>query len=362
MKIAIFLPDFRKGGAQAMMINLANHWAETGNIVTMVSGTSAGGWMEKISPAVQIVCGTGNGALSGFIPLCKALKKENPDILFSALYHANIIASLAAFLTPGYATRVVLSERNHLSSSLKDVPLLRRLLLYPLIVVSYRLADRIIAISNGVRDNLINDFHLPAEKALTVYNPVITPGFAEKISETAQHEWFQNRDYPVVIAAGRLVPQKDYPTLLMAFARLTEKNRARLLILGTGYLELELKDLCLRLGIADRVAFIGQVDNPLAYMKQADLFVLSSAWEGFGNVLVEALYCGLPIVATNCPSGPSEILEGGKYGTLVPPKDPDALARAIEAAILSPKPSPETQKSRALDFAVPKIADQYQRA
>lgn len=134
------------------------------------------------------------------------------------------------------------------------------------------------------------------------------------------------------------------------------------MILGTGHLEQDLKKLCGRLGIEDRVAFIGQVDNPLSYMKQADLFVLSSAWEGFGNVLVEALYCGLPIVSTDCPSGPSEILENGKYGTLVPPSNPDMLALAIESALTQPKPDSENQKARAMDFTVQSIARQYEIA
>jgi len=162
----------------------------------------------------------------------------------------------------------------------------------------------------------------------------------------------------VLLAVGRLVPQKDYPTLLRAFARVRSVEQVRLVILGEGRQRRSLERLVRRLGIADAVQLPGYVDNPYAYMAHAAAMVLSSAWEGIGNVLIEALACGCPVVSTDCPGGTAEVLGHGAYGKLVAVGDVDALAQAM-AEILSETPDRERLRARAQEFSIDHIADSY---
>lgn len=359
MRIAVFLPDFRKGGAQAMMINLANHWAASGHDVHVIAGTIEGGLSTNLHPSIPVTTGKGSGAFSGFMPLRNFLADEKPDALVSALYHANIVAGLVTATLGFRRTKIVLSERNHLSSSLNDLPFYKRVLILPLLHLAYRFADYYIGISKGVSINLEDEFGLCREKITTIYNPVVTPEFAAKAAAPADHPWLKNKDLPVLIAAGRLTTQKDYPTMLRAFASVLKEKPCRLIVLGTGNQESAIKQFAQSLGVADSVDFVGQVESPLPYMAASDIFVFSSAWEGFGNVLVEALYCGLPIVSTDCPFGPSEILENGKYGVLCPVGGHEAFARAI-LNVLEKNPFPaEAQKKRAEDFSVERVSFQY---
>ncbi len=360
MKIVIFLPDFRKGGAQAMMINLANHWASQNHDILIVAGSRAGGLDERVAGAVNIVTGPGGGALSGLLPLRKVLKDRQPDILISALYHANIVAVLASLFIIK-KPRIILTERNYLSSSLGELPPVKRSLFKILVSLLYKRADRIVGISKGVCSDLIENHRLPPHMIGHIYNPVIAEDADTKLQETAVHKWFQDKDRPVFIAAGRLVPQKDYPTMLRAFQDFIKHTPARLIILGTGHLEGTIRDLRDALGLNDHVDFTGQVGNPLSYFKQADAFILSSAWEGFGNVVVEALYAGLTVISTDCKSGPAEILEDGRYGYLSPVGDFKSLSENMRRAMTHPL-DPQIQKQRAMEFSVPKIAAQYEDA
>ena len=178
------------------------------------------------------------------------------------------------------------------------------------------------------------------EAVPVVHNPAVGPGFAERMGETAEHPWFRDGGGAVILAAGRLARQKDYPTLLRAFAQVARQRHVRLMILGEGEEKRTLEKLASELAITNRVAMPGFVANPYPWMKQARVFVLSSRWEGFGNVIAEALACGTPVVSTDCPSGPREILRGGRLGALVPVGDAAALGDAIAAALVRPAPVP----------------------
>ncbi|ELZ36066.1 glycosyl transferase family protein [Halorubrum saccharovorum DSM 1137] len=191
-----------------------------------------------------------------------------------------------------------------------------------------------------------------------IHNPAYSKGISEKATERVSHPWFQSDEPPVILGVGSLTPQKDFPTLVRAFNRLRSQQDARLVILGEGDRREELESLIQRYGIGDSVDLPGFVDNPFKYMKQADVFVLSSRWEGFGNVIVEAMACGTPIVSTNCPSGPAEILQNGKYGQLVRTGDPEALAAAVQATLAEP-PAPDPLIERAKEFSVERVADKY---
>jgi glycosyltransferase involved in cell wall biosynthesis len=228
-----------------------------------------------------------------------------------------------------------------------------------LIKLSYPFADDIIAISKGVSEDLAEFCSVEENRIKVIYNPAITPAIADESEESISHQWFTAYTYPVILGVGRLMDQKDFSTLIKAFRQLLQKREARLVILGEGEKREELEELTQNLGIEEKVDIAGFKQNPFPYMKNADVFVLSSVWEGFGNVLVEAMACGTPVVSMDCPSGPAEILENGKYGPLVPPGDSEALVYAILDTLDSPIDS-ELLKERANDFEVEKISSEYE--
>jgi len=225
----------------------------------------------------------------------------------------------------------------------------------------YPQAHNIVAVSQGVAEDLSTLIQLSPDRVTVIYNPVITPNLLEQALAPLTHPWFEREQPPVILGAGRLSLQKDFPTLLRAFALVRQHRPARLVILGEGEERANLERLAIELGIQNDVSMPGFVDNPFAFMAKASVFVLSSAWEGFGNVLVEALACGCPVVATDCRSGPREILDNGRYGRLVPVGDHEALAKAILETLDNPDfpADRQTRIQRAMEFSVDAAVDKY---
>jgi glycosyltransferase involved in cell wall biosynthesis len=221
----------------------------------------------------------------------------------------------------------------------------------------YPWANSIVAVSKGVADDLAQTAGLPRERIQVIYNPVVTPELREKAQTPLDHPWFKPGQPPVLLAVGRMSPQKDFPTLIRAFARVRQTRPAKLLILGEGKERPGLETLVRQLGLGQDVSLPGFVTNPYPYMARTSLFVLSSRWEGLPGVLIEALYCGAPIIATDCPSGPTEILADGRYGQLVPVGDVTALARAIETTLVSKTPDPPPESWRP--FELKTVVNQY---
>jgi len=215
-----------------------------------------------------------------------------------------------------------------------------------------------VAISEAARRDLLQVTGLSEEKIGVIYNPVVTENLERKAKESLTHEWFTSDGPPVILGAGRLEPPKDFMTLIRAFSKLLDEMTARLVILGEGSKREELEDLIRSLGIEHCVQLLGFVQNPFKYMARADVFVLSSAWEGLGNVLIEAMATGCPVVSTDCQSGPREILAGGRFGELVPVRDDERLAAAISKTLNQPRRSEELRE-RAQMFTVSNSADQY---
>ena len=257
-------------------------------------------------------------------------------------------------------TRILLCIHNNITHSvigaksarMKEVPILMNYL--------FPLADKVIAVSKGVRDDVPQLAGLPESRVMTIYNPIFQPSLLEQASTDPGHPWLAEVDrIPVNLGVGKLRPQKDFETLIKAFALLTQRRPARLIILGEGE-ELDRLNACAReLGVSYAVDLPGYVLNPYAYLSQASIFVLSSAWEGLGNVIVEALACGCPVVSTDCPSGPREILDGGRFGKLVPVRDAKAIADAIEETLDNP-PLRDSLRKRAQDFNVADSVSAYE--
>lgn len=221
----------------------------------------------------------------------------------------------------------------------------------------YPFAHRVVCVSKGVAQDLVK-FGIQPQQIRVIYNPIVTPKLIAKLQENLEHPWFLSNQPPVILGVGRLNHQKDFLTLIRAFALVRQVQNARLLILGEGETRPELISLIKELNLETDVQLEGFVENPFAYMRKARVLVLSSAWEGFSNVLVEAMAAGIPVVSTDCPSGPREILAQGKYGQLVGISDPAAMAAAILNTLKNNVDS-SLLKNRAEEFSLEKILGQY---
>lgn len=355
-RLAIFLPSLAGGGAERAMVNLAHGFASFGCTVDMVLAQAKGPYLSEVHEPVRIVDLKASRGLTSIPALARYLRSEQPLALISVLDFANIIALWARWLA-GNRTRILVNEQNTISRSARNSARLRQRMVPYLVKLFYPWADYVVGNSQGVADDLSRTTGLPRQRIDMLYNPVVTPDLRKKARESLEHPWFEEGQPPVVLAVGRLTKQKDFPTLIRAFAQVHRHIPARLLILGEGPDRPALEELVKQLNLSGDVALPGFVENPYAYMSRASMYVLSSRWEGLPTVLIEALYCGSPIVATDCPSGPQEILADGQYGELVPVGNVDSLAQAIEAG-LTGKISPPGQESWQ-PFSLEAVVDQY---
>lgn len=359
---SIFLPDLRGGGAERVMLTLSKELADKSYDIEFVLINVRGEYITDVPDTVSIYsldapAIPGYNALGATPGLTRYLRKRNPDVLLSALTRANLVAVLATELART-DTRLVLSERNDLSTRIAEGSDLRMRVVPKLISLLYPRADAITAVSEGVADDLTATAGLPRESITAIPNPTFTDDVLNGREEQPDHPWFDNDQPPVVLGVGSLTEQKDFSTLIRAFARLQRERPLKLVILGEGSRRSDLESLVTSLGLTEDVDLPGFVDNPFAYMANADVFVLSSQWEGLPNVLIEAMACGTPVVATDCPSGPREILESGKHGPLVPVSDDRAMAEAIEQMLSDPTLG-EQLVNRAEAFRPEPIAEQY---
>jgi len=302
------------------------------------------------------------GRLEPLPGLVRYLRRQQPDAVLAAEPHYNALAVLARRVAR-VRTRIVLSERIQPSMRERRHGPWRHPYLKDFLRRTYLSADAIVAVSNGVADDLAKCSGIPRERIRTIYNPIVGPDITAMAEQPLAEPFFGLDTPPVVLAVGRLDPQKDYSTLVRAFARLRNKREARLLILGAEHrlhplYQQEIMDLAAELGIAEDLMLPGYVNNPFAYMARAGVFVLSSTHEGLPGVLIQALACGCPTVSTDCPSGPREILENGRYGALVPVGDDAAMAAAIEQTLDKPIAS-EVLKARADTFSIDRAVDSY---
>jgi glycosyltransferase involved in cell wall biosynthesis len=296
--------------------------------------------------------------------LTSYLRQQRPEALVAATRPVNLMTIWAARLS-GMPARVLVSERNPPSMALNGSRRWRRRYLPALMARTYRLADAIVAVSQSVAADLSGLTGLQDGDIATIYNPVIGDEIATLARAPCDHPWLAPGQPPVILGAGRLVQQKDFPTLILAFARLRRLRPARLIILGarnddaaTEGARAPLLRLAAAHGVSDDVALPGFTSNPFAFMARAAVFVLSSNYEGLPAALIEALACGCPVVSTDCPGGPYEILEGGRFGELVPVGDDSAMAEAILSTLDHP-PDRERLIMRGRTFSVAAAADAY---
>lgn len=323
-RIGIFLASLGGGGAERAMVNLARGLVERGYKVDLLLKQAVGKYFSDIPTNVQIVDLKAGRMIATLPPLIRYINHQHPDVLLSVLDIPNLLNILANLFSK-HKTKTALSFQYHgfVGNSVERA--LGKLL--------YPAADIVIASSMGVAKFLGGELNIDINHINAIYNPVIPSDLEVLANEEISHPWFSDTELPIILGVGRLEPQKDFETLLKAFYEVRKVIPARLLILGEGSQHSLLKCLANELGIESDVSMPGFVQNPYSYMRKSSVFVLSSVSEGFGNVVAEALACGCPVVSTDCPSGPREILRDGDFGSLVPVGDVHVMAEAIMSAL-----------------------------
>jgi glycosyltransferase involved in cell wall biosynthesis len=338
------------------MLNLAQGIAKRNINVDLVLVRAAGPYLNQVPKSVRLINLNASRALLCLPALVRYLRSERPQALLSALNYTNIIALWARRLA-GTPNRVVVVEQNTFSYWNRQAKGVISWIMPQVLKRFYPWSDAIVAVSRGTADDLSKVTSISREQIQILYNPIITLELQEKKCEIPDHSWFRAEHLPVLIAVGRLTQQKDFSTLIRAFAQVRQTHDVRLMILGEGEERSALMTLIRSLRLEDSVTLPGFVTNPYSYMSHASLCILSSKFEGLPTVLVEYLFCGTAIIATDCPGGSREILRDGQYGVLVPVGDVKALVqainRALEGGILCPPP--QSWHPYKLDLVV----DQY---
>lgn len=328
-RVAFFTGFFGGGGIERVMANLAHGFTARGIQVDLIIDKGRESEALNRLPSAVRVIDLAVPRLYLCLPrLIQYLQQERPVALLSTSHYVNEMA-LVAKRVSRVPVRVVVSEHNQISQTVHHATQLKDRLTPWFARWLYPWADSIVAVSQGVAHDLAFASGLPLEAIQVIYNPVITPSLLEKVHEPLDHPWFAPGQPPVILGVGKLEQQKDFPTLIRAFAQVRDVYPSRLMILGWGPDRPQLEALIEQLGLTEDVALPGYISNPYAYMVHAAMFVLSSAWEGLPTVLIEAMATGIPVVSTDCKSGPQEILNHGQYGDLTPVGDSQALAKAM---------------------------------
>ncbi|MCP3032936.1 glycosyltransferase [Halobacillus sp. A1] len=356
-KIMFFMFSFSGGGAERTVVNIVNNLSRETYCPILVIGTNKDApYLDDLSTDVRVINLRAKKLMTSLIPLCKCIKKEKPDVLFSTVNQNNIVLSLAKVLSFKQSQLVIREANNRTQSG--NISFFNKFLTF----LTYNLiSNQVIALSNGVKKDLVENFRIWKSKITVIHNPVEVNKI-KKLSHEPVKDFNFDNGQRIIIAVGRLVDQKDYPTLLKAIKK--TKGNDQLLILGKGVLEHKLKRMCVELGIENKVSFLGFKKNPYKYIKRSDVFVLSSKWEGFGHVIVEAMATGVPVISTNCNSGPAEIIGDNKYGLIVPTENSCILAENIEKMIYDNKLKDkyaELGLQRAEVFSATSIIKEYEK-
>ncbi len=362
-EVAVFLPSLDGGGAELVMLRLAEGLVARGIATDIVVARATGDLVGQVPPGCRLVALGARSpvAVAKTAGLARYLRAVAPRAVIAALDIVN--TSTVAQRLSRAPTRVVLTTHTHLTRQFADKPdrgvaLARQAIVRAL----YPRTDALVAVSQGVADDIATIARIDRRRVTVIPNPIVTADLERRASEPVAHRFFDDAA-PLILGVGRLVRQKDFATLVRAFVRIRRQREARLLILGAGdprepETEIHLRRLIQECDAREAIDLAGWVDNPAGYMARADVFALSSAYEGFGNVVAEALAVGTPVVSTDCESGPAEILEHGRHGRLVPVGDDAALADAILATLDLP-PDRLGLRRRADRYRTERIVDEY---
>lgn len=335
MDVALFLPTLEGGGAEKTMLRLAGAFAGSGLRVDVIVARAEGALLRQLPDGVRLIDLHARRMIAGVLPLASYLRRHQPQALLSTLELANLVAVLARWIS-GRPVRTIIRVPGMLSEY--DQSTLKKKIERRLIAMACAWADGMVAVSQAVANDLAMNAGMGMDRIAVIYNPVISPELKEKACQPVAHPFFQPGQPPVILGAGRLVEVKDFTTLIRAFAIVREHQPARLVILGNGEQRQGLENLIEQMGLKADVSLPGFVDNPLAYMSKASVFVLPSIRETFGNVIIEAMACGCPVVCSDCPGGVAEVHAYGKYAAMTPVKDPEEMAKTILRFLAGERP------------------------
>lgn len=353
--VSLFIADLGGGGAERMMVHLASGLASRGLQVDLVLAQATGPYLANVPSSVRLVDLRGRSVSAAIPALTGYLRRERPDILVATLRYVSLAAAIAHALA---RTDTLFFVREASTPSIRPPRSVKGRAVGRLMRWTYDRAEGILAVSEGVARDVTRIEGIPPEKVSTLYNPVVTPDIEKLAVDDPEHPWFTTEGPPVVLGAGSMRSEKDFPTLIAAFAILRRTLSARLVILGEGPQRSELERLARETGFEADIDMPGFAANPFAFMARSSVFALSSVVEGLPGVLIQAMACGCPVVSTDCPSGPAEVLDGGRHGRLVPMRDPEALAAAIAATLRSP-PATTALRSRAGAYAADRVVSAH---
>lgn len=360
LKLAVFLATSGHSGVDRMMGLLLPRIASRGIRVDLLHVRGKGPHLPSDIENLNIIeLGTSH-SFSSLIPVAKYLKRERPDALLSDKDRVNQVAIIAKLLA-GSETRTVVRSGTTISKALEDRGIFEKIRHFLSMNYIYRLADAIITPSFGAAEDLSSFARIPLERITTIPNPVDRELLYQLSAEPPSHPWFNKGNIdmiPIIVGLGELGSSKDYTTLIKAFSTLRKNRTIKLVIIGAGRGKPDMEKLVSDLNIQEDVEFLGFVKNPFPYLGRADLFVLSSRYEGFGMALLEALSLGIPSVSTDCPSGPREILKDGRFGELVPVGDIEAMAQAMATTLDNP-PEREFVMQAAIPYSIETVTDSY---
>jgi glycosyltransferase involved in cell wall biosynthesis len=359
MNILVAYSDLKVGGVQHMTTQLANAWVASGHRVTIcLTKREPELELYPLDPQVELVDFAAErvrGFITGLIKLLRE-RRGQYDILYTATTVPNIAATLARIAARSRIRHVV-SERDNPEWGFKALTKRSDRLIWSAKPWAYKRAHGVVCVSTPLADALARYAKMPRAAIRVVHNPA-EPTDKSFLNAPPPHPWFVDRDRPIIVAAGRIHRQKDFPMLVRSFAALRKRRPVRLALLGDGPERAEVEKTIDEVGLREDILLPGMQRDIMPWLAHGDLFAMSSTFEGFGNVLVQALAAGVPIVSTDCPDGPAEILDDGKYGLLTPVGDTEAMGAAMDRALKMPR-TPEIQRARARDFSVESIAQRY---
>ena len=354
-RVAVYLPSLEGGGAERAMVDLANGLRSRGVAADVVVIRDDGPWRQLLSEDVELKPLKTRCSLTAFLKLVCYLHRARPDVVIANGASSIILALLARRIGPRVAVvaRIPVNQTAGLANANLKWRLVRmaQTALLPG-------AAAVVTNSTGSSEDIVRAVPRAAPRVRTIYNPVVWSGLADQAAKPVEHSWFKDQRIPIILSVGRLHHAKGHATLMRAFALLAQQRDVRLVVLGEGAERRNLSALAHELGVADRVDLPGFHANPFPFMAQSRLFVLSSTHEGMPNVLIQAMACGTPVVSTDCPSGPREVLEDGQWGPLVPVGDPAALATAMRETMDRP-PERSALIARAGEFSAEASVQAY---
>ena len=338
-KLAILVSFSGQGGVERMIANLCQALVDAPIDLDVLLIKAQGPYVDRLPDSANIISLRARHSLTSVWEVSRYLKQERPDALL-AIKHRGILAALRAKQLARTDTPISGRIGTTVSAALANKSSRRRQRWYTAMRKYYPKLEKLIAVSQGVADDVLGITGMSESRITVVRNPTITPEMLATAAEPAEHPWLsQDSPVPVIMGVGRLTEQKDFATLIAAFSRVRSRREARLIILGDGGLRSELIAQANTLGVEEHIALPGFQTNPWAWMSKASVFALSSLWEGSPNTLTEAMALGIPVVSTDCPSGPRELLDEGRVAPLVAMGDGDALASALLSVLAEPPPS-----------------------